>query len=149
MFWCQRVSTSFIQGHKHAFFGKINHIGNYTIIRKNQRESYNLVNGIVAFLPRNIPSSHIKVISEEQSELYNIEVVIDHKGIPGNLLYMVRWKGYDAKDGTWEPERHFHNNKTILKYWNSRNGQHNIKHNSSEKRQRKNHDNSIRKRAEN
>jgi hypothetical protein len=33
---------------------------------------------------QNIPPSHIKVISEEQSEIYNVEAVVDHKGTPGN-----------------------------------------------------------------
>ncbi|KAG1412531.1 hypothetical protein G6F58_007964 [Rhizopus delemar] len=125
------------------------YIGNYTIVRKNQGGSYILVDGTGALLPRNIPPSHIKVISEEQSEVYDVEAVIDHKGTPGNWLYLVRWKGYDAKDDTWEPEKHFHDNRPILKYWNRRNGQRNVEPNSSEKRPRKNHDNSSRKRARN
>ncbi|KAG1135847.1 hypothetical protein G6F38_012488 [Rhizopus arrhizus] len=75
-----------------------------------------------ALLPQNILPSHIKVISEEQSEAYDVEAVIDHKGAPSNWLYLVRWKGYDAKDDTWEPEKHFHDNRPILKYWNCRNG---------------------------
>jgi hypothetical protein len=120
-----------------------------TSVRKNQGESYILVDGTGALLPRNILPSHIKVISEEQSEVYDVEAVIDHKGAPGNWLYLVRWKGYDAIDDTWEPEKHFHDNRSILKYWNCRNGQRNVEPNSSEKRLRKNHDNSSRKRARN
>ncbi|KAG1139974.1 hypothetical protein G6F37_009661 [Rhizopus arrhizus] len=102
------------------------YIGNYTIVRKNQGGSYILVD-------------------EERSEVYDVEAVIDHKGIPGNWLYLVRWKGYDAKDDTWEPEKYFHNNRPILKYWNRRNGQRNVEPNSNEKRPRENHDNSSKK----
>ncbi|KAG1167100.1 hypothetical protein G6F36_012687 [Rhizopus arrhizus] len=118
------------------------YIGNYTIVRKNQGGSYILVDGTGVLLPRNIPPSHIKVISEEQSEIYNVEAVVDHKGTPGSWLYLVSWKGYDAKDDTWEPEKHFHDNRPILKYWNRRNGQHNVEPNSSKKRPSENHDNS-------
>jgi hypothetical protein len=50
---------------------------------------------------------------------------------------LVRWKSYDAKDDTWEPEKHFHDNRPILKYWNRRNGQHNVEPNSSEKKTKK------------
>jgi hypothetical protein len=60
------------------------YIGYYTIVRKNQGWSYILVDGTDALLPRNISSSHIKVISEEQSEVYDVEAIIDHKGTPGN-----------------------------------------------------------------
>ncbi|KAG0863342.1 hypothetical protein G6F16_011875 [Rhizopus arrhizus] len=102
------------------------YIGNYTIVRKNQGGSYILVD----------------VISEERSEVYDVEAVIDHKGTPSNWLYLVRWKGYDAKDDTWEPEKHFHDNRPILKYWNRRNGQRNVEPNSNKKRPRGNHDNS-------
>ncbi|KAG0817715.1 hypothetical protein G6F20_002154 [Rhizopus arrhizus] len=118
------------------------YIGNYTIVRKNQGGSYILVDGTGVLLPRNIPPSHIKVISEEQSEIYNVEAVVDHKGTPGSWLYLVSWKGYDAKDDTWEPEKHFHDNRPILKYWNRRNGQRNVEPNSNKKRPRGNHDNS-------
>ncbi|KAG1003675.1 hypothetical protein G6F25_010687 [Rhizopus arrhizus] len=97
------------------------YIGNYTIVRKNQGGSYILVD----------------VISEERSEVYDVEAVIDHKGTPSNWLYLVRWKGYDAKDDTWEPEKHFHDNRPILKYWNRRNGQRNVEPNS---KQEINHD---------
>jgi hypothetical protein len=49
--------------------------------------------------------SQIKVISQEvslsntdQSESYDVEAVLHHKGSPGNYLYKVRWKGYEEDD---------------------------------------------------
>ncbi|EIE80639.1 hypothetical protein RO3G_05344 [Rhizopus delemar RA 99-880] len=100
------------------------YVGNYTVKRKTQGGSYVLVDATGALLPRDVPPSQIKVISQEvslsntdQSESYDVEAVLHHKGSPGNYLYKVRWKGYGEEDDTWEPASHFHDYRPIQKYW--------------------------------
>ncbi|EIE92710.1 hypothetical protein RO3G_17422 [Rhizopus delemar RA 99-880] len=65
------------------------YVGNYTVKRKTQGGSYVLVDATGALLPRDVPPSQIKVISQEvslsntdQSESYDVEAVLHHKGSP-------------------------------------------------------------------
>jgi transposase InsO family protein len=106
------------------------YVGNYTVKRKTQGGSYVLVDATGALLPRDVPPSHIKAISQEtpstktdQPESFEVEAVLHHKGTPGNYLYRVRWKGYNEEDDTWEPASHFHDYTPIRKYWARRNEQ--------------------------
>lgn len=40
----------------------------------------------------------------EEEEEYEVEDIIDHKTVRGKLQYLIRWKGYDADNDSWEPE---------------------------------------------
>ncbi|KAM4835274.1 chromodomain Y-like protein isoform 2-T2 [Thomomys bottae] len=43
-------------------------------------------------------------------ELYEVERIVDkRKNKKGKTEYLVRWKGYDSEDDTWEPEQHLVN----------------------------------------
>ena len=45
---------------------------------------------------RNIPE-------DEEAPLYTIERIIDHKITKDGKKYLIRWKGYDKDEDTWEP----------------------------------------------
>ena len=45
---------------------------------------------------RNIPE-------DEEAPLYTIDRIIDHKKTKDGKKYLVRWKGYDEDEDTWEP----------------------------------------------
>lgn len=36
--------------------------------------------------------------------MFQVEKIVDEKVVNGVRQYLIRWKGYDAKDDTWEPE---------------------------------------------
>ena len=40
--------------------------------------------------------------SEEQEE-YAVEKIVDKRYLNGRINYLIKWKGYDDKDNTWEP----------------------------------------------
>ena len=40
--------------------------------------------------------------SEEQEE-YAVEKIVDKRYLNGIINYLIKWKGYDDKDNTWEP----------------------------------------------
>lgn len=45
-----------------------------------------------------------------------VEKIIDSKKIKGKLHYLIRWKGYNADNDTWEPEKTVSCPELITKY---------------------------------
>lgn len=45
-----------------------------------------------------------------------MEKIIDSKKIKGKLHYLIRWKGYNADNDTWEPEKTVSCPELITKY---------------------------------
>ncbi|XP_070261889.1 chromodomain Y-like protein isoform X4 [Myotis yumanensis] len=54
-------------------------------------------------------------------ELYEVESIVDkRKNKKGKTEYLVRWKGYDSEDDTWEPEQHLVNCEEYIHDFNRR-----------------------------
>ncbi|XP_064409473.1 chromodomain Y-like protein [Latimeria chalumnae] len=54
-------------------------------------------------------------------ELYEVEKIVDkRKNKKGKTEYLVRWKGYDSEDDTWEPEQHLVNCEEYIHEFNRR-----------------------------
>lgn len=39
-----------------------------------------------------------------QTQEYVVEKIESHRGKPGHREYEIKWRGFDAKENTWEPE---------------------------------------------
>ncbi|CAI8057524.1 Chromobox protein homolog 3, partial [Geodia barretti] len=43
-------------------------------------------------------------VEEEQEEVFSVEKIVSKKIVGGKTLYLLKWKGYDSDENTWEPE---------------------------------------------
>jgi hypothetical protein len=68
--------------------------------------------------PENAPDQDhpIEVYEEE----YEPQKIIDKKVENGQTFYLVKWKGYDEKDNTWEPVKHLTNCRRLITKFHQR-----------------------------
>lgn len=57
---------------------------------------------------------------ESQNADYEIERILDDKLIRGKRHYLVKWKGYDDTENTWEPTEHFNSLRVLWQYRQNR-----------------------------
>ncbi|OCT96117.1 M-phase phosphoprotein 8 [Xenopus laevis] len=51
---------------------------------------------------------------EDEEDVFEVESILDSKIEGSEVLYRVRWKGYDSDGDTWEPEAHLDDCKEVL-----------------------------------
>lgn len=53
-------------------------------------------------------------ISESEEEIYEVERIVRRRKKRGVWMYRVKWKGFDTKENTWEPEENLTSCKEML-----------------------------------
>jgi hypothetical protein len=48
-----------------------------------------------------------------KTEEYEVDCIVDTRKAAGRVEYLVRWKGFDDSQCTWEPESHFDTRECI------------------------------------
>jgi len=53
---------------------------------------------------------------------YEVEQILDHREDNHNAEYLIKWKGYDSSENTWESIHNIHAPKRIKEYWDRHHG---------------------------
>ena len=99
--------------------------GPYQIAKKQASGRVNLLKNDASPYHRVVNVSELKQYSTKKMPLiydntaYLAEKIIKHKVKDGSTIYQVRWKGYTAKDDSWEPVTSFYSPELIHAYWSS------------------------------
>src|SRR6266550_2751797 len=56
----------------------------------------------------------------EGEQEYEVEAILAHRQFRGKYQYLVKWKGYDSSENTWEPENNLTHMKELLAEYKKR-----------------------------
>ncbi len=103
--------------------------GPYTIVRRTLNGPYLLRDDTGTMYPRLVPVDQMKVVfshdhiqphthgEDEEEMVYEIDYIMDHEEEDGQNNYLVKWKGYDKDEATWEPEKNINDPQPIERYF--------------------------------
>ena len=58
----------------------------------------------------------IEIHEETQEPMWEVEEILDHKETRSGTRYLVKWKGYENEENTWEPATHFSDPHMVQSY---------------------------------
>jgi hypothetical protein len=53
--------------------------------------------------PKNAKIAENMEIDDDTKQEYKVKKILNHKRVSGKLYYLVKWKGYNTLENTWEP----------------------------------------------
>ncbi|XP_070574799.1 heterochromatin protein 1-like isoform X2 [Ptychodera flava] len=56
--------------------------------------------------------------SESETEVCEVQKILKRRKVKGKLEYLIRWKGFDSSEDSWEPEDHLIDCKEALELFN-------------------------------
>ena len=56
----------------------------------------------------------------EGEQEYEVEAILAHRRFRGKYQYLVKWKGYDSSENTWEPENNLTHMEELLNEYKKR-----------------------------
>jgi hypothetical protein len=93
--------------------------GCYKITGRTAMGNYILENRLGAQMKQSYPISRLKVVEPDpdESNVYEVEKILDHRSRRGKLEYFVKWKGYSDSECSWVKESNFDTTEIIEEYW--------------------------------
>ena len=52
---------------------------------------------------------------------YEVDYIVDHKTTRNGTRFLIKWRGYDSKHNSWEPESNMSCPEKLVAYWSSQN----------------------------
>ena len=102
-------------------------IGPYTIVRRTLYGPYILRDDTGDVYPRQVNVDQMKVVyspkdipderADDQDDTYQVDYIISHKEVNGQYQYLIKWKGYDKSEATWETEEAFNDPQPVERYF--------------------------------
>lgn len=104
-----------------------NYIGPFKVHNYTKNGSYVLTDLTGSLFDRNVPTSQIKLVSNDTNktndnkDIYEVQSIINHRELsPGKFEYLTTWVGYPDEQ-TWQKPSTFQGTNAIKKYWERRN----------------------------
>lgn len=67
------------------------------------------------------PLDQLKLVKgnfwKDLDDVYELEAILDHRQGAKGIEYLIKWKGFDSADNTWEPQENIHGEKWLAAYW--------------------------------
>jgi hypothetical protein len=95
----------------------------YEIVKQDQGGAYVLKDELEEIME---PKSTIEMLNPIEKDIsrnnddrdsYEVEELLDHMQTKDGYEYLVKWKGYSAKENSWVKAKDFNNPKILIKYW--------------------------------
>jgi hypothetical protein len=99
------------------------YLGPFKVLRRNRGGAYVLQDMQGSLLPRNVPASHLKLVSKDSmydEASFDVEAIIDHRGAENQREYLVKWKHYGPEYNDWIPTENFDDIALVTQYWERR-----------------------------
>ncbi|KAG0317321.1 hypothetical protein BG000_004577 [Podila horticola] len=97
--------------------------GPFMVVRRTARGSYVLRDNLQQILARNYSPDQLKMVVPLTDDItvkprsYEIEKIVGHDlGSEGEMLYQVKWKGYDESWNDWLSFSHFDSKAIVTEY---------------------------------
>jgi hypothetical protein len=74
----------------------------------------------ISLLERAPQNAKQQIDIEVYEEEYEPERIVDKQTMDGEIKYLIKWKGYDATENTWEPAKHLTNCRPLLRQFHQR-----------------------------
>jgi hypothetical protein len=56
-------------------------------------------------------------IDDDTEQEYEVKQILNHKWVSGKPYYLVKWKGYDTLENTWEPIENLTNCAALIRQY--------------------------------
>lgn len=60
-------------------------------------------------------------VEKNSKKMYNVDEIVSHKKVNGELFFLIQWEDFGAKDRTWEPRKNLLSKKILNDYMNKNN----------------------------
>ena len=98
-------------------------IGPYTVVKRTLHGPYVLRDDTGEVYKRQVPIDQMKILysaRDKQPDIeegYDIDYIMKHEEEDGEMKYLIKWKGYDVKEATWEPEENINDIASVERYF--------------------------------